>query len=266
MRLSIAHTTAYRYDAPVAYALQQVRLTPKSHATQKVLRWETRVEGGRRELTFEDCHRNRVELISFAPGTTAITVISTGEVELSGSHGVVGLHGGFMPLWMFHRMTPLTQAGPGVRRLAASVAGEENILARMHLLMGAVRAAITWEPGRTHVGSTAEEAVQAGYGVCQDHAHAFIACARVMGVPARYVSGYLSMEGRTEQQAMHAWAEVFVPDLGWVGFDPPNDICPDMSHVRVATGLDYRDAAPVSGMRFGAGGERLTVTVAVQQQ
>ena len=132
--------------------------------------------------------------------------------------------------------------------------------------MAAVRAAVIWEPGRTHVGSTAEEAVQAGHGVCQDHAHVFVACARAMGVPARYVSGYLAMEERTEQQAMHAWAEAFVPDLGWVGFDPPNGVCPDLSHVRVATGLDYRDAAPVSGLRFGAGGEELTVSVAVQQQ
>jgi transglutaminase-like putative cysteine protease len=266
MRLSISHSTAYHYDAPVPYALQQVRLTPKSHGAQRVLHWETRVEGGRRELSFEDNHRNRVDLISFAPGTTSITVTSAGEVELSATHGVVGQHAGFMPLWMFLRVTPLTRAGPGIRRLAASVAGEADILARMHLLMAAVREAVLWEHGRSHVGSTAEEVLQAGHGVCQDHAHIFIACARSMGVPARYVSGYLLMPDRTEQQAMHAWAEVHVPDLGWVGFDPPNDICPDLGHVRVATGLDYREAAPVSGTRFGTAGERLSVTVAVQQQ
>jgi transglutaminase-like putative cysteine protease len=266
MRLKISHTTAYRYDTPVPYALQQVRLTPKTHGAQKVLSWDTTVEGGQKELSFEDSHRNRVDLISFAPGTTAITVTSAGEVELTQSHGVIGMHGGFMPLWMFERVTPLTKPGPGVRRLAAAVAHEGDVLARMHLLMTAVRAAVTYETGRSHVGSSAEEVVQAGYGVCQDHAHVFIAAARATGVPARYVSGYLLMADREEQEATHAWAEAFVPGLGWVGFDPPNDICPDMTHVRVATGLDYRDAAPVSGMRFGAGAERLSVTVAVQQQ
>jgi len=132
--------------------------------------------------------------------------------------------------------------------------------------MAAVRDAVTWETGRSHVGTTAEEALQSGHGVCQDHAHVFIACARATGVPARYVSGYLMMSGRTDQDAMHAWAEAFVPELGWVAFDPPNSICPDLDHVRVATGLDYRDAAPISGTRFGIANERLDVTVAVQQQ
>ena len=266
MRLKITHTTAYRYDAPVSYALQQIRLTPKTHGAQKVLSWTTSVTGGQKELSFEDCHRNRVDLISFTPGTTEITVTSAGEVELSQTHGIIGQHGGFMPLWMFERTTPLTKPGPGIRRLAATVAGETNVLARMHLLMAAVRDTVSYEPGRSHVGSTAEEIVQTGYGVCQDHAHVMIAAARATGVPARYVSGYLLMPDREVQEATHAWAEVFVPDLGWVGFDPPNDTCPDLTHVRVATGLDYRDAAPVSGTRFGTGGERLFVTVAVQQQ
>lgn len=266
IRLAISHSTAYRYDRPVPYALQQLRVTPKSHGAQRVLHWETVVEGGQTEVSFDDSHRNRVELVSFDPGTTEITVISRGEVELAPTHGVMGQHQGFMPLWMFERVTPLTRAGPAVRRLAASVAGEANILARMHLLMAAVRDAVQYESGRSHAGTSAEEALQAGYGVCQDHAHVFIACARAMGVPARYVSGYLHMPDRVEQDAMHAWVEAHVPDLGWVGFDPPNAICPDMDHVRVATGLDYRDAAPVSGMRFGTGGESLAVTVAVQQQ
>jgi transglutaminase-like putative cysteine protease len=266
MRLRISHSTTYSYDVPVPYALQQVRLTPKSHGSQAVIDWETTVDGGRRELSFDDSHRNRVDLISFTPGTTSVTITSAGEVELTQTHGVIGQHAGFMPLWMFNRVTPLTRPGPAVRRLAATVAGEADVLSRMHLLMAAVRDAVTWETGRSHVGTTAEEALQSGHGVCQDHAHVFIACARATGVPARYVSGYLMMSGRTDQDAMHAWAEAFVPELGWVAFDPPNSICPDLDHVRVATGLDYRDAAPISGTRFGIANERLDVTVAVQQQ
>lgn len=266
MRLKISHLTTYDYDKPVPYGLQQLRLTPKSHPFQRVIDWTTRVTGGRKEVSFEDHHRNRVELISFAPGATRITVESEGEVELSQSHGVTGPHGGFAPLWLFQRVTPLTRAGAACRRLIAQAQDEEADLARMHALMALVGDVLTYRPGESDVGSTAEEALAMGYGVCQDHAHVLIACARGMGLPARYVSGYLMMEDRIRQEATHAWAEVYLDGLGWVGFDPANGICPDLRYVRVATGLDYTEAAPTSGMRFGQAAERLTVELAVQQQ
>ncbi len=266
MRLKIRHTTSYQYDQPVSYALQQLRLTPKSHGAQSVLHWTTTVEGGRKELSFDDSHKNKVDLISFDPGTRAVTVVCEGEVELRETHGVVGNHAGFMPLWMFERVTPLTQPGPATQSLSQRVAGEANALQRMHDLCDLVAETVTYKSGSSHVGSTAEEVVNAGSGVCQDQAHVFITCARLMGVPARYVSGYLMMDDQVEQDATHAWAEANIPGLGWVGFDVSNAICPDTRYVRVATGLDYSEAAPVSGTRFGSGAEKLTVTVAVQQQ
>jgi transglutaminase-like putative cysteine protease len=131
--------------------------------------------------------------------------------------------------------------------------------------MHRIRAAISYETGVSHVGWTAEEALAAGHGVCQDMAHAFVAAARVLGVPARYVSGYLMMNDRVRQDATHAWAEAHVPDLGWVGFDPSNGISPDTRYVRVATGLDYAEAAPVAGLRTGEGAESMTVNVDVEQ-
>jgi transglutaminase-like putative cysteine protease len=266
MRLSITHATRYTYDQPVPYALQQLRLTPKSHGAQKVLRWSTEVEGGKKELTFEDSHRNTVDLISFDAGTQGVTVTCTGEVEVRETHGIVGQHAGFMPVWMFQRETALTRPGPATRKLAQSVGQEPNVLKRMHDLMACVADAVAYKPGRSHVKSTAEEVLAAKEGVCQDQAHVFIAAARALGVPARYVSGYLMMDGRVDQDATHAWAEACIPDLGWVGFDVANAMCPDTRYVRVATGLDYAEAAPVSGMRLGSGAEVLTVTVAVQQQ
>lgn len=263
--LRISHRTTYDYDQPVPYALQQIRLTPKSQPSQSVLHWSTTVTGGTKELTFEDCHRNTVDLISFVPGTRSITVISEGEVELRETHGLVGQQGGFMPLWMFLRTTPLTRAGTGIRKVAAGVQ-DENPLARMHALMAAIAQIVTYETGASTVTFTAEDALAAGHGVCQDMAHVFVAAARVMGVPARYVSGYLMIDGRVMQDATHAWAEAHLPEIGWVGFDPSNGISPDTRYVRVATGLDYAEAAPVSGTRFGKGAERLTVAVEVQQQ
>ena len=106
----------------------------------------------------------------------------------------------------------------------------------------------------------------AGHGVCQDHAQIFIAAARALEIPARYVSGYLMMDDRVEQEATHAWAEAWVEGLGWVGFDISNGISPDPRYVRVATGRDYRDAAPITGISYGSAAERLIVDLAVEQQ
>ncbi len=149
-----------------------------------------------------------------------------------------------------------------MRRLAAATGGASP-LDRMHDLMHRTAGLVRYETGVSHVGWTAEDALSAGYGVCQDMAHVFVAAARALGVPARYVSGYLMMQDRIAQDATHAWAEAHVDGLGWVGFDPSNGISPDMRYVRVATGLDYAEAAPVSGLRTGTGEERLTVAVEV---
>jgi transglutaminase-like putative cysteine protease len=264
LRLKISHTTTYSYDAGVPYALQQVRLTPKNDATQSVLDWTITVTGGQPQAAFDDNHRNRVNLISLTPGTRTVTLSSEGLVDKRDTAGVVGQQGGFMPLWMFRRTTPLTGAGPACRRLIAGLPPGPD-LSRLHALMGAIHTAVAYTPGVSHVGWTGEEALAAGQGVCQDMAHAFVACARAIDIPARYVSGYLMMSDRVEQDATHAWAEAHVPDLGWIAFDPVHNLCPSLRHVRVATGLDYAEAAPITGTRFGTGAERLTVTVAVEQ-
>ena len=125
---------------------------------------------------------------------------------------------------------------------------------------------MAYEVGTSQSETRAEDAIAEGKGVCQDHAHIFIAAAREMGFPARYVSGYLMMDDRIEQDATHAWAEAHVDGLGWVGFDVSNQICPDTRYVRVATGLDYQGAAPVTGTRYGGAGETLSVAIEVAQQ
>jgi transglutaminase-like putative cysteine protease len=124
---------------------------------------------------------------------------------------------------------------------------------------------VSYITDKTHSGTTAEQAVAIGHGVCQDHSHIFIACARQAGFPARYVSGYLRIDGQVDQTASHAWAEVHVPNLGWVAFDASNKISPDDRYVRLAIGRDAPDAAPISGLRMGPGSERLMVSLQVQQ-
>lgn len=136
----------------------------------------------------------------------------------------------------------------------------------MHAMMAVLHETVAYRPGETATDTTAEQALEKKSGVCQDHAHIMIAAARHHGLPARYISGYLMLEDSAEQTASHAWAEVHVAGLGWVGFDAANKICPDDRYVRLATGLDYRDASPISGMVTGLASESLTVAITVEEQ
>lgn len=265
MKLKIHHSTRYRFETPVTYGLQQVRKTPKSTHQQTVLDWSTRVIGGKKELTFEDHHNNTTELISFERGTTELEVISDGHVTLTDTHGIVGRHLGPAPLWLYRKATDRTEARTGVRELARSVSADTP-LEWVHALSARIREVVAYEVGASHPRWSAEDAIAAGRGVCQDHAHIFIACARHMGIPARYVSGYLMLDDRTTQDAMHAWPEAHLDGLGWVGCDVSNGISPDTRYVRVATGLDYSDASPVAGTRIGGAGENLEVMINVAQQ
>ena len=267
MELAISHSTTYRFDTPVAYGLQQLRLTPKSRQGQTVLDWTMTVDGGKLEAEFTDEHTNMVSLISFDPHATEITVRCHGRVETEDNNGVIGKQKGFVPLWLFKRSTELTRAGPNVRRIAKGLKDEySDDLPLLHALSARILDEVTYDIGHTDAATSADAAIEHGHGVCQDHAHIFIAAARALNYPARYVSGYLMMNDRVLQEASHAWAEAHIDGLGWVGFDVSNGISPDARYVRVATGLDYREAAPISGLRFVQAAEELDVAIEVQQQ
>lgn len=268
LKLQVRHTTHYAFSEPVVHALQRLRLTPKETQGQRVIDWQMRFDNARAELHYDDQHFNHVTLVSLDPGVREVTVTCEGLVETEDNAGVIGRHSGHLPLWSFLRQTPLTRPGAKLRALLREVpaAASEAPLDYLHALSAAIRERIVYEAGRTHSATTAEEAVGHGAGVCQDHAHIFIGAARASGIPARYVSGYLLMDDRIEQEATHAWAEAHVEGLGWVGFDVSNGISPDPRYVRVATGSDYRDAAPVTGISIGASDQRLTVGVAVEAQ
>lgn len=266
MRLTIEHVTHYRFAAPVHHGIQRLRLTPKNSSGQHVLSWDMMLDGAKRECEYEDHHYNRVTLISLLEGVGEVTIRCRGVVDTADSAGIIGRHAGYLPLWEFLRPTPLTKAGPRLKALLAELDISAEPLPLLHALSDKVHQAIAYETGHTHVGSTSEDALAAGHGVCQDHAHVFIAACRALEIPARYVSGYLMMDDRVEQDAGHGWAEAHIENLGWVGFDVSNAICPDARYVRVATGNDYSEAAPVTGIRFGEQEEELRVSLAVEQQ
>lgn len=267
MRLSIRHRTRYAFAEPVVHALQRLRMMPKATQGQAVLSWEMEYENARPELTYEDQHCNAVTLISIEQGARDVVVSCSGVVDTQDHAGVIGHHSGHLPLWSFSAQTRLTQPGPKVRALLRDLRCEpDHKLDFLHALSERIRETVEYRSGSTGVTTTAEEAAEAGCGVCQDHAHIFIGAARTLDIPVRYVSGYLMMNDRIHQEATHAWAEAHVDGLGWVGFDISNGISPDSRYVRVATGLDYRDAAPVTGVSFGVASEDLHVDVAVEQQ
>jgi len=267
MRLSVRHVTRYRFDPPLAHGLQRLRLSPKETHGQRVREWEMIVEGGKVETAYEDHNCNSVSLVSVFAGTAELTITCTGVVDTADRAGIVGQHSGRVPLWVFKTATPLTKPGARVKALAAALnTGEGDALGLLHALSSSVLEAVAYRPGTTDVGTAAEDALSAGQGVCQDHAHIFIAAARLLGFPARYVSGYLLMNDRVEQDAGHGWAEAHVEKLGWVGFDVSNGISPDARYIRLASGRDYAEAAPVTGITFGQTRSDLCVSLAVEQQ
>ncbi len=267
MRLRISHLTHYSYQAPTPHGLQQLRLTPPSVHGQRVLNWTTEVDGGEKQVRFPDQHANIVELVSLEANRTEISVRSEGDVETTDTAGVFGEHSGHAPLWLYQRSTPLTAPGAGVAKLVQSLGDQfESEIAKLHALCAHVLATVRYDLGGTDSRTSAEAAISAGVGVCQDHANVFVAAARVMGFPARYVSGYLMMRDRVDQDASHAWAEAHVPSLGWVGFDPSNGISPDECYVRIAVGLDSAEAAPIRGVLMGQPDEKMSVSLQVQQQ
>jgi len=266
MRIVVNHVTEYRLDLHKGYAIQEVRLSPKNDAQQTVESWSVRIEGGALEAAFEDQHGNHTRLFTIAGDAETIRVLSEGVVETTDRAGVLGPHRGFAPLWLYRRRTALTEPGPRAQSIAAELAKDPaEPLERLHALNRAIADSIAYEIGRTDVGTTAEGALEAGKGVCQDHAHAFAACARTLGFPARYVSGYLAIDGSEQHEASHAWAEAHVEGLGWVGFDPANRQCPDERYVRLACGLDYAEAAPLRGLVVGGGSSAPIVTLQIQQ-
>ena len=265
MELQISHTTEYAYDAPVDYALQKVRLRPLPSSMQNVPNWAVEIAGGKIETSYTDHYGNHVDLVSIERGAQKLTSRASGMVETLNSTGILGQVFGRAPLWHFLQPTVLTTAGDAIKALPRITGDTGAQLSGLHDLSAAILKALPYEFGRTDVNTPAEVALQGSHGVCQDHAQVFLTAVRLSGIPARYVSGYLMINDRVEQDATHAWAEAYVNDLGWVGFDISNGVSPDERYTRIAIGRDARDAAPIEGLRMGSADETLMVSVQVQQ-
>jgi transglutaminase-like putative cysteine protease len=268
MRLRISHATTYHYDSPPAGVTQLLRKTPRNHDGQYVCDWRIELSQDCLLHQHEDAFGNIIHSFTAEGPFGELSIAVEGEVETQDTHGVVRGAVERFPPSLYLRETPLTQADAAIAELAenARAGNGKDTLTLMHTLLGALNREITFDTDPTHTATTAAEAFALRRGVCQDLTHIFIAAARRLGVPARYVGGHFyRIDGVTAQEAGHAWAEIYVESLGWVGFDATHGICVTDAYVRVAVGLDYLGAAPVRGTRFGGGGETLKVAVHVDQ-
>jgi transglutaminase-like putative cysteine protease len=269
MRIRISHATVYHYDTPPTGVTQLLRLTPRNHDGQYVVNWRVDLSEDCQLHAHEDAFGNVTHTFTAEGPFDELSVAVEGDVEMQDMNGVVSGAVERFPPSMFLRDTALTQPDAAIAAFAESAraaAKNSETLELMHTLMSDLNREITFDTSPTQVATTAAEAFALRRGVCQDLTHIYIAAARLMGIPARYVGGhFLRADGVTAQEAGHAWAEVYIENLGWVGFDPTNRISATDAHVRVAVGLDYLGAAPVRGTRFGGSGETLKVAINVEQ-
>jgi transglutaminase-like putative cysteine protease len=264
MKLLVRHQTSYSYGAGSSRVAMLLKLMPRRHDGQRVLEWQVTV--------------NDDPVFGFAPNgygdlealwirhrhMTGVNVVATGIVETSDTSGIIsGLDERFDSR-VYLRETALTEPSAEIRDLAASVRGSDP-LDRLHALSAAVRDAVSYRTGITGPETTAAAALMIGGGVCQDHAQIFVSAARAMHVPARYVAGYLATQDGEALHETHAWAEAMVPGLGWVGFDTSNRVCVTDSYIRLASGLDADDAAPVRGSAMAAGTIGIDADVRIAQ-
>lgn len=269
MRLSVDHATNYAFDPPMRGVVQSLRLTPTAFEAQQILDWDIALDGAKRGAAFRDGAGDWIETITLLGPVDLLTITVRGTVETRDTGGVLRGHRERIVPEAYLRPTHATRPDRALRDLAAGAvdgldAGDHLSLA--HALSNAVADAITYTPGETEHGTSAAEALALGHGVCQDHAHALIAAAIALEMPARYVTGYLFSDAKGEaHEASHAWAEVFVPDLGWVGFDPANRVCPDARYIRLGSGADAIEAAPIRGVSLGLGTEVLNVSVTISE-
>lgn len=256
MRLSISHETAYHYDDEVRASIQYLRLTPHDSERQQVLSWHLDLPRPVRAQL--DPFGNILHVLTLDDPHDAIIIGARGQVEIDETREAE--HEPQSPL-PFLRFTRLTEADDALRAFASRQCKKRKDRTGLIDLMAALSQHITYTPGVTAVDTSAAQAFASGGGVCQDHTHAFLACARSLGVPARYVSGYLFTEN-SEHLASHAWAEAWIDDA-WYSFDVTNQLAKPERHLKLAIGLDYLDACPVRGMRRGGGFEQMHAKVLV---
>ncbi|MBM3393147.1 MAG: transglutaminase family protein [Betaproteobacteria bacterium] len=263
MLLNIVHDTHYRYTTPVRHSIQVLRLTPRPDPLQRILHWN--ISAPRRLWSAADAYGNRSHTLVVSEPHEDIRVVAQGVVEVTppAQAGLLPHAPERLSPLVFLTATALTAADEAVRSFAdRHCNGAPTSVEDLLQLATAVAAVLAYRSGITESHTPAGVALAHGFGVCQDHAHLFIACCRLRGVPARYVSGYVEV-AEDPHAASHAWAEAWLPDTGWVSVDVTHGNLVTDHHCSLAVGRDFDSASPLRGVRTGGGGEALEVRVVV---
>jgi transglutaminase-like putative cysteine protease len=263
MKLEIVHSTRYRYSGPIAETVMEVRLRPMDGNGQRCLDFKLELSHGIKPRSYVDGFGNHVHYFNLVRPHAGMSVVSRSTIETGlGPDDVPGEE----LVQDFLRFRPPVKDVDGIRGLAArhSIADPASGVAVEHALDAlttTISREFTYNRTVTNVYSSVDDVLTLRAGVCQDFAHLFIAVARAMGVPARYVSGYIHLPGERESTASHAWAEAWVPGRGWIGFDATHPVRTTPHHVRLAVGRDYSDAAPTRGVYVGSATSSMSISV-----
>ena len=271
MIYNLIHITRFDFDEVQNNVLQKVRLFPSNYKFQRIIKWDIKSDDADKELVSKDYHGNTIQLFRKVSDKLFIEIQSTGEVEVIDNDGIVGEHENLIPLELYKNETKLTYAGNRVKKFLKKFKNELNKnykiddVLLLHKLSYFVKENIKYTKEITDINTTAEDVISLRKGVCQDHVHVFLSLARLLGFSARYVSGYLMMNNNNIQNASHAWAEVYLNQLGWIGLDISNFISPNDKYIRIASGFDYYDVIPISSIRSGKGDEKLSTKIIIEQ-
>ena len=268
MLIRVEHTTELTYDKPIAEAYTELRLRPLEGGGQHCSSFRlTTQPAGLRVREYRDNFGNAVHHFDLLETHDRLAVTAVGEVTTP----TVFVNGRREPtpleLHDYLHPTGYVPFADPIRSFAARHAGSGKGTGseRAHELMEAVRAELVYEPGATGVQTRAEEVLALGRGVCQDFAHVLLAACRTVGIPARYVSGYLYDPSiPDEHAATHAWVDVWDLERGWLALDPTHGRDQTDAYVRVAVGRDYADVPPTRGVFKGSAQETLSVRVRLQ--
>lgn len=280
MQYFVRHLTRFVYTAPISESVMELRMQPLELDRQRCLRFNVTTSQRARLFAYRDHYGNAVHYFDI-PGHHArldITVESAVDVtpppplprslpveawnELDGLAASPDLADWVLP-------SPFTEATPALQQFALAIGfgRRQDLLTTVKTLTATLFSQFSYEPRTTRVDSPIDEALRARAGVCQDFSHIMLALLRSIGVPSRYVSGYIapreSEHDRAGDNATHAWVEAYLPTIGWTGFDPTNNTVTGVRHISVAVGRDYSDVPPTRGVFKGGAGSELSVAVAV---
>lgn len=261
MRIRVDYSTVYDYSLLASDIVQLLRVEPCGHHDQHIVHWRLDTDTDGHLRRGHDSFGNITHMFYADAPIRRLALRVSGEVDTGETHGVLRGTAEPLPPSVFLRRTPLTTPDAAIAEFARA-ADTGDRLATCHALVTGLYGGMAFDADVTHSHTDAIHAFGLKAGVCQDYSHIFLAAARGLGIPARYVSGHLvRADGLVTQPAGHAWVEAHLPDLGWVGFDPTNGLSTSDAYLRVAVGLDYLDAAPVRGARRGGGAETMVVSV-----